>query len=380
MIRLPSFARSTVIKLLWGKSGNAAVESAKKLKCAIFKHDRIGDFILAQGAIRLLAEHFGQEGCVLVVSSLVAPLAKAWFPRMHVVAIPHPKHGLLRTVLPYYLRYRPQVAAFHADIAVCLRHQRYSFYDILFSWIHRTKSIGTQFMDERYRPGESHPLFEQPFDEAVDYPTQIPAGYCQELEANRLVVERVIGRSVDISEVLPRIETGTYEIPGRLLLVPFSSAEIKNYPIDALSAALAQIPSHLQIVLAPAPEDFERSKSLVERLKGNVANTFEIVPPKNLSAYIEEVAKSEYVLTMDSAAAHIATALNKRTVVILGGGHYGMFGPWHRSSRQIWLSHPMDCYHCAWNCIHPEPYCITRIEPQKVVQAINQLFLSDSPK
>ena len=95
---------------------------------------------------------------------------------------------------------------------------------------------------------------------------------------------------------------------------------------------------------------------------------------------IEALAGSTAVLTSETATAHLAAALDLPMVCLLGGGHYGCFAPWSRSERQIWLSHPMDCYDCRWECIHPQPYCITKISANGIVDALRRVISARTGK
>ena len=54
----------------------------------LFKPDGIGDFVLATGAIDLLAREAGEENLVICVRSLLAPLAKAQFPQATIIELP----------------------------------------------------------------------------------------------------------------------------------------------------------------------------------------------------------------------------------------------------------------------------------------------------
>ena len=59
--------------------------------------------------------------------------------------------------------------------------------------------------------------------------------------------------------------------------------------------------------------------------------------PGDLVEFLNLIAGAELILTVDTAAAHFATALDRACVVLFSGLHSGMFGPWRRSARQRWL-------------------------------------------
>jgi ADP-heptose:LPS heptosyltransferase len=65
------------------------------------------------------------------------------------------------------------------------------------------------------------------------------------------------------------------------------------------------------------------------------------------------IAGSDLVISNDSGLGHLAIMLEKPTVIMLGGGHYGAFMPYPPDltpAHVRFLTHPMPCYHCNWNC------------------------------
>jgi ADP-heptose:LPS heptosyltransferase len=90
----------------------------------------------------------------------------------------------------------------------------------------------------------------------------------------------------------------------------------------------------------------------------------------DLPRFVELLSAAEGVLSMDTAGAHIACALDKPTVIILGGGHYGVFGPWGRSERQEWITHTVPCLNCNWVCHRNRTECIVDITPTRIANAM----------
>jgi ADP-heptose:LPS heptosyltransferase len=95
-------------------------------------------------------------------------------------------------------------------------------------------------------------------------------------------------------------------------------------------------------------------------------------PPTSVAELAEAVARAELVLTAESAAAHLAAAFDRPALVVIGGGHYGQFGPWRRSARQVWITNTLECFGCDWRCVHPAPYCLTRIGVDAVRAGVAQ--------
>jgi ADP-heptose:LPS heptosyltransferase len=72
-------------------------------------------------------------------------------------------------------------------------------------------------------------------------------------------------------------------------------------------------------------------------------------------AYI--IAGARLVVTNDTSAAHLAAALKRKAVVVLGGGQFGRFLPYPIIGNELpnvrAIYHSMPCFQCKWICIHP---------------------------
>ncbi|HEX8431066.1 MAG TPA: glycosyltransferase family 9 protein, partial [Longimicrobium sp.] len=72
----------------------------------------------------------------------------------------------------------------------------------------------------------------------------------------------------------------------------------------------------------------------------------------------------------DAAALHIAVALRKPTVGIVGGGHPGRFQPWGDPAINHVCSVPMECFGCNWTCRYATTRCVTEVPPDVVAGAL----------
>ena len=97
---------------------------------------------------------------------------------------------------------------------------------------------------------------------------------------------------------------------------------------------------------------------------------------------IECLRRCDVVLSQDSAALHIATALRQPVVGILAGAHFGRFYPWGDPARARVVNKPMECYGCEWHCIYDSIRCIQEIPPadatRELLYLINTLSASES--
>lgn len=359
---------------LWLAKRLSGVESSSRpvdLEVCIFKPDRIGDFILSIGAIRSLLKHFGETECLLVISPYAADIAELEFANTPRVVIPAFGGVMLWEALPAYLNQRRKLSQYRFQKLVCLRHQRFLFHDVALSWIRADTSYGVKDDMLSARPEEAS-ISAYEFSTLIEYPKTAPEKLCREIEAHRSVLKMVKPIRTEAQDILPAFEKVKTSSSGRFLVSPYGRGPIKNYPNKGLIEAIAMVDAELNIPIGicVGPSDRMRAQALVAELGEVCDPDVEVLETLSLVEYIDAIAQALVVLSVDTATAHIAVALDKPTVVLLGGGHYGIFGPWFRSAKQVWLSNQMDCFGCNWKCIHPEPYCITKVTPISIFESI----------
>jgi ADP-heptose:LPS heptosyltransferase len=343
----------------------------------LFKPDRIGDFVLATGVIDLFQKEFAGQKLKLVVSELLEDLARHQFPDLEVIAIPRSGDSFGSGLVSNFFVAKRLLRDANPEKLISLRYHPTLYEDLILRGLSRAQSYGSGPTDlggghellrlRKFKPGT-----------AFSYPDQsgLP-DWPLELEAHRRLAEVVLNRAVSPGEVTPSMSRFASESNGSLLILPFGSEAIRNYPRALLVEAVraAGLPEGIEIRLSG-----ERSQSTaLDELAGLLSKPagrrqVHTVYPQSIVGLAEEVAAARCVLTMESAGAHLAAALDKPSVTIIGGGHFGAFGPWQKSKRQKWLFEQKDCFHCNWQCRHPKPICITDIPPQTVAKALNEVW------
>jgi ADP-heptose:LPS heptosyltransferase len=353
-----------------------------RYRAAIVKLDRLGDFVLALAAIRRLLEHYGEEECLLMISPVAEPLAQREFPRTSRLLLPASQgHG--RALLAA-TRFRRQLGGFDFETVICLRHQRWDYDELVLSWMRAGKCLRLETgFTERLRPEFRTFQFDAPGarlwrESSSDEETIVPGQLCRELMRHRELVEAATGRRPDVEEILPALSTSA-KVDQAVVITPLSSEPIKDFPVALLTMALKKVRQHslLPMVLIGSASQKLRLEQIRSALAEQKIDGVMVRADLLFEDYLNLLAAAPLVLTADTATAHLATALDRNTIVLLGGGHYGEFGPWRRSSRQVWLTERMDCFGCDWRCIHPAPYCLTRVSETALLEAVGQRFGGD---
>lgn len=340
----------------------------RSFRLTILKLDRLGDAVLSLGAIRELLREFGGQETLLVVSTIAEPLFRAEFPEVELLVLPPFCERYFPDLLVFLWHHAARLRSISTETLVCLRHQHSDYLHAIAMMINARRCHAS-----RWKGNGEHTSLSFPRCLFSPYPDK-SSTTCLELEAHRRVVESVLGSPVGVDEVLPALRNITVMDGGALLVCPVAGNPLRQYPADRLAEAiglfLQQWPDvPVQFCLPPG----------ADRKHWEDAFTARCIPrgqwfvPNDLEALVNLIACARIVLAPESAPAHIATALDKPGVFLLGGGHFGMFGPWRKGERQIWLHHVMDCYQCRWRCTQPEPYCITHIDPGDIARGLAAL-------
>ena len=343
-------------------------------RAAIVKLDRLGDFVLAVSAIRQVLAHFGEEQCVLLLSPQVAPLAAREFPRTARLVLPI---GVGHKRLFWAGRpARRLLGEISCEEVVCLRHQREDWDELVLAWLNAGR---THVLDEA-RAGQEFAARRTLVHSAADRirfdPTAVAGDRaCRELERHRQLLRHVLGRPVVVAELMPRFEhVGVGAARGGIVVTPFGSAAIRDFPEALLIAALRAVREHSAAPITLHGDEAQQSRlrQLAQTLQAAGIAAVSCAAPVDVVTFAGTVAGADLVVTVETATAHLAATFDRPAVILIGGGHYGEFGPWQRSARQVWVTHQVECFGCNWSCIHPEPLCLTQITAESVHAAVKQ--------
>ncbi len=343
-----------------------------------FKPDHIGDFILATEAIHLIEEWAQSKGYAksfIVTSHQNAALARAEFPELGVASIPYAFDGFGGTfwncLATAHRAFRPLLGA----QVVCLRHQRTLVQDLLLDWLRPSRSYGLTGCALGPRPGFSDIRKFAP-TVGASFPLNGPP-FPQELNAHATLVNLVTGIPANIPDILPRLRSLPTSEGGGIVVFPKAHGSIREYPPAFLAKLISDARSVCgdRIVLVGQERDHRDLAILAALIRDGKEIPVEIQTPPSMFDAARLIASARVVIGMESGPAHVATALDKRAVLFLGGGHFGIFAPWNRSARQRWLQKSLPCYGCSWNCVREEPECITTISSAAALAALREVLL-----
>ena len=345
-------------------------------RCFLFKPDGIGDFFLSSGVVRLMAKEYGEENLVITVLPPLESVIRGQFPKATPVVLPLRKNrvilnvfvaNLLRCLRPWMMLMGTKV-----DVSISLRHMRDYFQNVLFFSVRSKKRLiasnlllGNRRPVRRWTEKAFIGLF-RPM--VIEYPTA-GAGVPSELEVNRLLAGAALGRNVSLEEIWPQLKSVNLPpvVGPYWVCAPFSSSLEKDFPEQRWIEIFQNLKTYEklpQLVLTGSRDQLGSLEAMRDHFKNSGfvdAEIPRIVLPENLQSFIDLLAGASCVLTVDTAAAHAATALDRRTVILFSGLHQGMFAPWNRSSRQKWIL-PKHGGEGEWHSIHTNEQIVTEIK------------------
>lgn len=309
--RLPPALRRWLGARLQGPPPGTACQ--QRSTC-VFALGRIGDFIVAASALRLLARAAGPGGCTLVIRPELAALATAEVPDADLIMLPGDAPSLVRDMIPAWWRERPKFAATWFTRKVALCHYRSLYQEIVYSWICAEQAV--HLTDATYPAASGNDG--------------------TELAAHRLVTATALGRGVTPAEIEPRLIATEAGNDGRLLVYPLSHDGSRSLPAERIAAILRHWRGlgRKPVVLGGSPRDLVLLESYAAILRAAGVGPVTVEAPAGVPAFIRHVAAAGAVLSADSAAAHAGIALDKSVTVLMPREWYGLLLPWRRSARQ----------------------------------------------
>ncbi|MBK9991613.1 MAG: glycosyltransferase family 9 protein [Verrucomicrobia bacterium] len=320
----------------------------------IYKVDRLGDWFMAEPAIAaIITTTHARGGSVVVWTSSETKALRAWrAPDCDTESLVFEPSGLLAK-LRRALSVMRLLAIYRTRTLICLRHSPEPIRDFVLAQADAAdvRALSWRIVHNQLQGFVPHEIVRH-------YSILVGAGLTPAL----------------IRELLPTIARADKKPRPCVVIAPFSSAQIKDWNDTAWTEAVAALSNRgLKFELWVGPDQIDRARKLarIVQAQGPVDVT---VCSGTLPELATAVGTATLVLTVDTFAAHLAVASDTPTVCLIGGGQFGDFGPWQRSPRQQWVSHPLPCFGCNWQCSRAHAECLQNITSATVLTAIEDVL------
>ena len=358
----------------------------------ILRPDNLGDVVLFSGVLRHLRRRYPDARITLCVKRYGGNLVEHC-PHVDEVVFWEDLHArwpawLLRVRgmarLETALRRRAIGKRFASDVAILpVRAPAAEMHETL-RWIPARERYGVAGCYSNQAPA---------VDLAAEgiYTSRVDSGADRDAEHELALYQRLLaslGVAVEIAELQPEFwttaadrawaETNVLRDEGAALvgIAPGVSAPSgKAYAADRYREVFAGLGGReLSVVLFGADADRAMCESVRDALSGvsGIRSIQNLAGVTTVRRLVESLRSMDVVLGPDSAPMHMAIALGRPTVTIVGGGQFGRFHPWGDPALNRVVNVPMSCYGCDWRCIFSTMRCVTEIPESHVSTALHE--------
>jgi len=377
--------------------GNQAGLVAAPRRILILRPDNLGDLVLFSGALQHIRNHWPSAHITLCVRSFGRELfahcphldelipyeslrwmAKCRWPRFlseskFLRAILQQMCSAALPAANFDLALMPVMAPlanYHRAMALMTARSRVGVFGRLENQSDRE--------ERQYRT-----LYSAQMD-ASKWPMDFP-----EMEANRLFLQ-FIGINVNGEDIWPEFWTKPADVEeaaklfaglGAQLVIGIAPGAVsplgKRLPPEWYLQVLQMAGSqNLSFVLLGGKNEIDicRDLELCMRQLDGKNSVVNLAGKTSVLQLIECMRRCDLLLCPDAAPMHIAAALRKPVLGVMGGGHGARFHPWGDPNLARVVRKTMDCYGCNWNCKYETFRCIQEITPADAARELRSLL------
>jgi hypothetical protein len=286
----------------------------QRVDVLVYKVDRLGDWLLAEPTtVRIVAATRAKGGKIVVWAGDESSALRRWsVPDFEVESIALEPKGFIaklrRACLVVHL-----LAVYRPSKLICLRYTPEPIRDFVLS---NSRALEIHALSRCFAPGPA---------------TSIP----WEIERHYAILAGAGIQPASPRELLPQLPPWRGAASNCVVVAPFSSAVIKDW-LEAGWCELAAGMSGrgLQFELWVSSSQLPRARALARAMSLRSGEESIRVKSGSIADLAASIAQAAVVISVDTFAAHLATAMDAPLICLIGGGHFGDFGPWRKSDRQ----------------------------------------------
>lgn len=148
----------------------------------------------------------------------------------------------------------------------------------------------------------------------------------------------------------------------------------KCWEVEKYAEIIKKIPKNLEILLCGGKQEKVLGEKIISLIKEHKIKN--LIGKTNLIEVLKLIKESNFIVCNDTFAVHMAVMLRKKSICIVGGGHFGRFLPYPKELEDNEdnflpkvIYKKMDCFGCNWKCKYNTiPYkCIKNIKVKDVI-------------
>lgn len=337
------------------------------MRILIVKTSALGDVVHALPVLGALRRHFKEARIAWVVEEWIAPLLLGHPDLDEVIPVrlgAWRKRPVAPATLRELARLHRRVAEFSPDIALDLMGN------------HKAGILAALSFADR-RLGAARPFRREPSSAIwINEGVPLPEGQSGHAVDRMLALVGGLGVPNEPAEfqpdkILPGMETTT-EVPSRFaLLHPGAGWGNKKYPAAGWGRALAAlaVETGLPGIVAVGPGDEGLAAEIVAA-SGGAARAF----PAEIPAFAALARRAEIVLGGDSGPTHLAHALGRPVLMIMGPTDPVLHGPY--GAPHLALAKRLPCSFCHRRFAEVKA-CLLEIAPRQIAARAGEILRSN---
>lgn len=341
------------------------------MRILIVKTSALGDVVHALPVLGALRRHFKEARIAWVVEEWIAPLLAGHPDLDEVIPVrlgAWRKRPFARATLRELGRLRAQVASFAPEIALDLMGN------------HKAGVLSALSLADR-RLGPARPFRREPSSAIwINEGVALPEGQSGHAVDRMLAVLRGLGLPEEPAEFQPEKILATAEIgqvpesglpPRFALLHPGAGWGNKKYPAAHWGQALAALrrETGLPGLVAAGPGEESLAAAIVQASDGTARSVAAEIP-----AFAALARRAEIVLGGDSGPTHLAHALGRPVLMVMGPTDPLLHGPY--GAPRLALAKRLPCSFCHRRFAEVKA-CLLEIAPREVATRAGEILRSN---
>jgi ADP-heptose:LPS heptosyltransferase len=338
----------------------------------IFRCDAIGDFILFSASLQGYRLRFKSEKLILIVRDIVYPLARGCPYVDEVWSVPS---SSFRRSFATRWNWMMRMARAEASVAInAVYGIDLAPFECLVGWTAAPKRIGHGYVSNKGSRRRVWPFY-----------THLVAAnstWKHELLRNSDVLVylglqeyRSLGTELwlnDADKASGSLLLSELADSSFVVISPGSREKYKQWPVESYIRLVGELllQTDLSVVLCGSEDEKPLCEAIAEGGTGVGSRLLILAGKTSLRELAYVISQSTLCIGNDSAAVHMAAALRVQSIVLVGGGDFGMFFPYPQENSIRVVANKLPCFQCRWFCKFDEMLCITHIEVNSVLQNV----------
>ena len=352
------------------------VLSSPVRKVLIVRSDSIGDFVIFGGALKYFKKIYPQAHITLIVSDTVTDMVEAC---PYVDSIMYFNRASMEQDIKCMIDFANLIRKEHYDVAIAPALSRDMLSDFILINSRAAERIAcsgdtANLLLEMLRANDKYLTRIIPMAEGIKLETarneEFIKGLGAELDGPYRPDIWLTEEDIAFADRLLK----KLQINKPVVIAPFTQNRKRSWPVINWTKLVSLHTDQPIVICGVAGDKVEADKIINLSGHRNIHNLCGQTTIRQLAAIIS---KAKVCVACESAAAHIAAAVNVPNVVLLGGGHFGRFMPYTDTTHLVY--NKMNCFNCNWKCSYGlDVRCIYYLSVEAVEQKLCEVLGSDA--